>query len=140
MSEDRARKQPPEPPTVRPPFDPEAFARESDSKIRVESKAPPSARPTMPAPALDQETEQAKRSTSGTMVVQHPAAADTVPALAVSNEDLEWFELDPTAAVLLALVDGTTSVGELCERQGIPIEEGTGLVDQLRRQGLVTWR
>ncbi|MGH7293473.1 MAG: hypothetical protein ACRELB_01000, partial [Polyangiaceae bacterium] len=85
--------------TVRPPFDPEAFARESESNIRVDTQ-PPSKRPTTP-PAANL-PQYAAGLTSGTMVSLGSVSSDAIPMLAVARDDLEWFDLSGPVRELLA--------------------------------------
>ena len=122
--------------TVRPPFDPEQFARETDS--RVGDTDPPSERPTAPPPpGLPQ---YAPGATSGTMPVLASLDVDVVPALVIAREDLEWFELPKAARDLLGEVDGHTTLGTLCARAGFPLDAALSLCHELDRQGLVTLR
>jgi hypothetical protein len=112
-----------EPTTVRPPFDPEVFARESDSKVH--DALPPSARPTVP-PA----------NPAGT----HAASPTDVPTLAVAREDLEWFDLSPSARELLLHINGRDAVDALAERARSPVTEVLRELARLADEGLVTWR
>jgi hypothetical protein len=41
------------------------------------------------------------------------ASPEAVPVIAVSKEDLTWFELDADAMALLAMIDGRTTVEEI---------------------------
>ena len=118
----RNKSRPSEPPTVRPPFDPDSFARESDSRIRVES-TPPSRRPTVP-PALALSQER----------------AGDVPSLALGREDLEWFEMSPMARSLLRHVNGRDTVDVIASRVAMLVPEVIAELDGLAREGVVTWR
>jgi hypothetical protein len=108
--------------TVRPPFDPQEFARQSE-------------RATLPPPAT---TSDAPELVSGTMEVFLPVESISVLELIVAREDLEWFDLPPAAHKLLEHVDGTTSFDVVCERAGIVLDEVLDLVEDLMRQGIVT--
>lgn len=101
-------------PTVRPPFDPEEYARESESRI-----------PTAPPPA-DPPT--------------HTASAGDVPVLAMSREDLEWFDLPELPRALLPLIDGHADVRSIASRANAELAEVLSALDQLVRDGAVTWR
>ena len=108
--------------TVRPPFDPQEFARQSE-------------RETLPPPVAT--TSDAPDVVSGTMEVFWPVEATTVPTLAVAKEDLEWFELPPMARKLLEHVDGTTPIEEICARSGVSLLDASALFDELAREGIV---
>jgi hypothetical protein len=76
--------------TAPPPFDPEEFARYSETSIPV----PPDARRTAPLA---------------------PPPLNKRVSLAVPLEDLEWFELSDEAKALLPRIDGTQTLFELME-------------------------
>jgi hypothetical protein len=118
----RHKSRPSEPPTVRPPFDLDSFARESDSRIRIETD-PPSRRPTVP-PVLG---------------VAHERAGE-VPAVALAREDLEWFELSPMGRSLLRHVNGRDTVDVIASRAAMPVAEVLAEFDGMAREGVITWR
>jgi hypothetical protein len=126
----------PEPSTVRPPFDLEKFARDSDSMIRVET-TPPSGKPTAPPPA-GMLPEYSPGLTSGTMHVLGSIASDSVPVLAVAREDLEWFEIAPYPRSLLRYVDGRQSIAAICAHARFKVDEALAAFHDLARDGLVT--
>jgi hypothetical protein len=109
--------------TVRPPFDPEEFARQSEL-----STVPPPDR----LPDLDPVVSPGD-TTLEVLFVE----ADTIPVLAVAREDLEWFDLAPAVLGLLEHVDGSASLETVCARAGRPVDQGVALVEQLIRDGLV---
>jgi hypothetical protein len=131
-------------PTVRPPFDPEAFALESDTKLRT-TEAPASVRPTL--------SPLAARARSDAHVVTAPRARvpsleigpdsallDAVPALVVAREDLEWFDLSPEARKVAALVDGLKNVETLCARTSFDADRVRCLLLELAQHGVVSLR
>jgi len=124
--------------TVRPPFDPLQYARDSERKVRIAETDPPSARPTAPPPP-DVQQYQA-RLTSGTMHSLANVGPDTVPSLAVTAEDLEWFDLPEQTALLLVLVDGTANIGVLSERAEVALDTAMATFHELARDGIVTLR
>jgi hypothetical protein len=144
MSEQRARPLPHDASpdeekttTVRPPFDPEEYARESDSKIRIEA-SPPSARPTAPPPpGLPQYTPGLA---SGTMHSLGSVSSDAVPALAMAEEDLAWFDLPKVARALILFIDGQSTLGAICVRAGLALDAAMAACHELERQGIVTLR
>jgi hypothetical protein len=135
-----------EPTTVRPPFDPEKFAKESDSKLRVleeagrlgERRPAPSNRPTVPPPPglPDYAADPAVSTPSA----PPPIGADVIPELVVAREDLEWFDLTVEARSLLQHVDGESSVGAICEKAQLSTTEVFAELERLAGEGLVSWR
>jgi hypothetical protein len=123
--------------TVRPPFDPEQFARESDSRIAFEEN-PPSSRPTAPPPPglPHYEPEVSPREADSFP----PVSAEAVPSLAIARQDLEWFELPKLARDLLGQVDGRSTLAMVCARGGFALEAATAACQELERQGIVTLR
>jgi hypothetical protein len=124
--------------TVRPPFDPLEFARDSESMVRIGETDPASARPTAPPPPGMPQYQAGL--TSGMMHSLANVGVDTVPTLAVTLEDLEWFDLPEATALLLVLVDGTATIGVLSERADIPLDTAMGAFHELARDGIVTLR
>ncbi len=113
------------PETVKPPFDPQQFARDTESKIRLESEQPPSARPTLAPPSP--------------LPLPHTSATD-VPVLAITRDDLEWFALSPLGRTLLQQVNGRDTVEALAGLLRRTPEELLTELDALARDGLITWR
>ena len=111
--------------TVRPPFDPVEFARQSEL-----STMPPVGQ----GPDLDPVV-----STEATMEVLF-VDGDTVPMLAVAREDLEWFDLAQPVRDLLRHVDGEATVATVCDRAKHSVEDGVSLVEQLVRDGVLACR
>ena len=124
--------------TVRPPFDPMAFARDSESQVRIGETDPPSGRPTAPPPPGLPQYQAG--ITSGTMQSLASVSSDTVPALAVAREDLAWFALPEPAATLGGQVDGTETIGTLGERAGLALDATMSVFHELAVQGIVTLR
>lgn len=124
MSDQRGKADEPATTTVRPPFDPEQYARESDAEIRLQSE-PTSDRPTFAPPSP----------------MPIPLAQITdVPVLAISREDLDWFELPPPARNLLRQVNGRDTVDALAKLHRVTSDELLAQLEALAREGLVTWR
>jgi hypothetical protein len=124
--------------TVRPPFDPLQFARESESNIQIGETDPPSGRPTAPAPPGIPQYQAGL--TSGTMASLGSVGLDTVPMLAVAKDDLAWFELPQPAAKLVAEVDGKVNIGVIATRARTAPDATMHAFHELARQGIVTLR
>jgi hypothetical protein len=121
--------------TVRPPFDPVTFARESDSQVRVEA-TPPSSRPTAPPPPGI--PQYSPGQTSGAIPALGSISSGAVPELTVAREDLEWFELTPYVRSLLRYVDGRQSIETICARACLQLDDVMATLHDLARDGLVT--
>lgn len=125
-----------DPTTVRPPFDPEAFARESETNIRADVRAnirmpesappPASTRPTVPPPP-------------GLPVYTAAVGAAAVPVLGISRDDLEWFDLSPVARNVLGYVTGEDSIDAICTRSGLRLDDVVDVLEGLARDGVVVF-
>jgi hypothetical protein len=111
--------------TVRPPFDPQEFARQSE-------------RITMPPPAKT--PSDAPELVSGTMEVFWPVEPTTIVDLIVARDDLEWFDLPPLCRKLLEQVDGKATVEAICAKSGVAMTDATDLFEELVREGIVATR
>jgi hypothetical protein len=112
--------------TVRPPFDPEQYARDSDRALQAgEESSSESTAPT-PPPALDLRVDA---------VVE-----DWVPLLAVPRAELEWMDLKPMACTLLLRVNGCSTVREIAEASSLSVREATRVFEKLSRKHVVRWR
>jgi hypothetical protein len=125
-----------EPDTVRPPFDPEEFARNADSSIRLTGSGPPAPLPpTMPPPAgLPSYPVDLAPTSSSRRVALH---GDTILSLTVASGDLDWFDLSPRAIELLLQVNGRDSVATICARCELQLKDAIDVLDELAREGLI---
>ncbi|MGH7293714.1 MAG: hypothetical protein ACRELB_02220, partial [Polyangiaceae bacterium] len=98
---------------MRPPFDPEQFARESDSRLKVADRASSPLGSGSPSgvilasdapPDLQEEVGGAEGL---------GLDLDSVPLLAASREELEWVDLSDEASALVAYVDGVATLEEI---------------------------
>ncbi len=64
-------------------------------------------------------------------------AFDAVPIIAVSRDDLAWFELDADARALLERVDGKTTVEEILSSLPIQRARALGLLKELEKQRVI---
>ncbi len=65
------------------------------------------------------------------------AAPDAVPVIAVSREDLTWFELEADANALLAMIDGKTTVAEIIASVAMEPERTVQLIRDLEVQRVI---
>jgi len=138
-------------PTLRPPFDPETYARESESGLRAtelpsSSRLTPRAfpRPEVPAfhlartrsvlPSIPEVHEEAARCGALDAV-----GADAVPALAIPREELGWVDLSPEATRLLDHVNGIRQLDVVCAMARVAPEDGAATLLQLADEGIVSF-
>jgi len=139
-------------PTARPPFDPERFAREAESKLMEEP--PQSGRPTPRAfQCLELAAEQRGRAVRDILNsapdlqelatstdARDALGGETVPVLVASREELEWFALSPVASHLLSYVDGVSPIDALCAKARLASADGARVLLDLAEQGIVSFR
>jgi hypothetical protein len=65
------------------------------------------------------------------------ASLEAVPIVAVTKEDLAWFEFEPDTYALLALVDGRTPVREILGRIDIDPDRAMDLLRDLELQRVI---
>jgi hypothetical protein len=121
--------------TVRPPFDPVEFARQSE----LTTVPPPAGASGPDDPVVTNESTTVEVSTVEVSTVEVLfVEADTIPTLAVAREDLEWFELSPAVNELLKFIDGEASIAQVCASAKQDVDEGVVLVEQLVRDGVLS--
>jgi hypothetical protein len=163
----RGKSEPPPPSTVPPPFDPDEYARESESMIvPAPAISSYSMHPTVP-PEADYEalrescstqmvaaapvpfpSEDAVDAQSEVRVVSRPPSApdddlpslDSVPVLAVAPEDLAWFDLDVDTSALLAKVNGKDSIKKIAAKSTIAPFDVQLIFYELAKVGAVELR
>jgi hypothetical protein len=109
--------------TVRPPFDPQDFAKQSERLTVRPDADTPSETPEIGSPSM--------------VVELLPAQETSIPRLAVGHEDLEWFDLSPNARRILEFIDGAASLEVICIRMSLPLTDGVDAIDALTREGIV---
>jgi hypothetical protein len=65
------------------------------------------------------------------------ASPEAVPVIAVSKDDLSWFELDSDAMALLAMIDGRTTVEEIVAGVAMTPERTVELLRYLEEQRVI---
>jgi hypothetical protein len=138
-------------PTMRPSFDPERFARESESGLH-EADPASSRRPTPRAfrrpelPPLQWGTTRAALPSAPELDQRatgcDPLDAlgrDAVPVLVVTREELEWIELSPEASRLVGCVDGASPLDTVCAKASMAAEDGAMILLDLADRGLVSF-
>jgi hypothetical protein len=127
-----------DPPTVRPPFDPAAYARDSERTLRAE-EAVDSARPTRPPPAaLVPASERATESAQ--LLVNLSIESDDVPFLAVARERLQALQLSLLARMFLRFVNERDCVAVICSRSGLGMDDAVLALEELTSAGVVSFQ
>jgi hypothetical protein len=137
-------------PTPRPAFDPETFAREAESRLRMadhrSTKPTPRAlqRPELPPlqwgrtgvalPGAPELPEQ-----PGSLDALDALGADAVPVVAISREDLGWIEISPEASRLLTHVNGVRPLNVVCAMANVAPEHGATILLELADRGVVSF-
>jgi hypothetical protein len=62
---------------------------------------------------------------------------EAVPVIAVSKEDLTWFELDSDAMAVLAMIDGRTTIDEIVGGVAMTPERTVALLKDLEEQRVI---
>jgi len=120
--------------TVRPPFDPEEFARESESRLRIAHVA-------APLIADDEVPPSSQSATRLTAAARETLPApDAVPFRAMAMEDLEWFDLDGEAKALLERVNGVRTIARIAETVGMEPVLACGLFVRLAAENIIGFR
>lgn len=65
------------------------------------------------------------------------ARLEAVPVIALSKEDLAWFEFEPDASALLALVDGRTSLADILASVAVDPERALQILGDLEQQRVI---
>jgi hypothetical protein len=60
-----------------------------------------------------------------------------VPIIAVTKDDLVWFEFDPDSHALLAMVDGESTVGEILTSVAVAPDRALSLLRDLELQRVI---
>jgi hypothetical protein len=126
-------------PTSRPEFDPEAYAKESDSRIAR-------------APRAEPDLEQLLDPSSEVRLSTRPPIGDFLsleawahelagtPVVVKSGDALTRLPLDHRAGFLLSLIDGSLDFQTIIEVSGMEREEGLEILRELVRRGVVEFK
>jgi hypothetical protein len=129
----KKKSQPAEHTTARPPFDPEVFAKESDTAI------------TGRRPEIDSDMPTNPRANVGRLLANLAPAAgqislEQVPFVVMAREDVAWFGLDDRAAELLSRINGTTTVQGLLASGEFIVTDAFRILGDLARDGIIAFR
>jgi len=63
-----------------------------------------------------------------------------VPCVVASKEDLSWFQLEETSYVVLAMIDGESTVESIVNMLAIPRASALAILRELRSHGVIEFR
>ena len=122
--------------TVRPPFDPEEFARDSESRLRIADVVPLPSEDSDSPPSSQSATRLAAAGTSRGSA----PPPDAVPYRVMAPEDVEWFELDHDALSLLNRVNGLKTIERIADGVGVASPLACAIFMRLARERIVDFR
>ncbi len=64
----------------------------------------------------------------------------SVPRVLAAEEDLSWFQLDETAHVVLAMIDGTSTVEDIVSTLSLPRASTLAILRDLGTHGVIEFR
>jgi hypothetical protein len=97
-----------------------------DALMRESEECVPAPGPT----SLESDVRPTWRSKDG-------PALSSVPCVVASKEDLSWFELEEASEVVLAMIDGASTVGSILDSLAMPREQALTLLRELGSHGVV---
>jgi hypothetical protein len=130
--------------TERPPFDPDAFARASESTLAVTPMEGDEQRPTSPPQSSHARLRESCKEVLAAVPLPELSdvpALGAVAVLLVAGEDLAWFQLaESTQRTIISHVDGRTIVEDVLAKARVEVDLGLRLLSELAREGIVGFR
>ncbi len=126
-------------PTAPPEFDPEVFARESDSRVMVASQVEVDLDELLDP---NSEVRLAARPPIGDFLSLEAWACQVSGVLVVTapTDVLVTLPLDHRAGFLLSLMDGSLDLETLIEVSGMPRDEVLAIVRELHESAVIEFR
>lgn len=130
-------------PTITPPFDPQAYARESESKVRASipihaSPDDDSGIQPVGMRRVDLGLDEPLSELPPTRPT--PVVMLAVPTLAMSRAELARLTLDHRAGFILSHVDGVSDVETILDVSAMPNDEALGILGELVARRIITLR
>ncbi len=123
-------------PTIRPEFDVDGFAKDSDTMLVAALATPESA-----SPIAQSETRLATRPARGAVTDEGWACTVTGNLIVtMSIDELKRMPLDHRAGYLLFWMDGSIDLGTLVDVSSMARDEVLGIVRDLYESGIVAFR
>jgi hypothetical protein len=113
-----------------------AYARRADDDIRSGRQA---SSPEIEVSIELEEVPTAVRRSDVLPIARNLQGVDlgAVPVIAVSREDLAWFELDADTYALIAMIDGHTTVADLLSSVAVEPARAMVLLQDLELQRVI---
>ena len=113
-----------------------AYARRADDNIRSGRQA---SSPEIEVSIELEEVPTAVRRSDVLPIARNLQGVDlgAVPVIAVSREDLAWFELDADTYALIAMIDGHTTVADLLSSVAVEPARAMVLLQDLELQRVI---
>jgi hypothetical protein len=130
----RRRSSRPKPrPTSEPEIEVTVELAELASIPPESGEEPPEGHKTVPPPLAESDFRVARGGAGWPNM-------ESVPVVVASREDLSWFELDEQAELLLAMIDGESTVGAILENLSMPRFDALALFHELEAHHVVAFR
>jgi hypothetical protein len=98
-------------PTKPPPFDPEAYAKASEQRLRAAEAA--------------------------ATVDRKLPSLSAVPRVVMSEDDVAWIELSDAAKKVLARIDGAATVSALMDAKIVGVDDLFAALEELERESVI---
>jgi hypothetical protein len=132
------RERPIDRPTVQPPFDPEKYAKDSESQMRALSGMHDDESGIVPVGARTvAELDEPDAHTPAQAV---PILMAAIPVLAVSTSELARLALDHRAGFIVSLVDGVSEVEMILDVSAMPADDALAILADLVARGIIILR
>jgi hypothetical protein len=118
-------------PTAHPPFDPDAFARESESRIAAAAPVSQVGPPISHVDALPQSEDS---------MLARFGSRSSVLVLRVDFDEVTTLALDHREGFLLSLIDGASTVEQILDVCGMPSVEATRILCRLAAEGVIAFQ
>jgi hypothetical protein len=113
------------------------YARKADTQVRQGREAS-SPDIQVSVEYLEDPPTAVRRSTVRPVARNFDASClEAVPVIAVSKDDLAWFELEAEANALLSLIDGHTTVGDILSLIAVAPDRAIELLRELEVQRVI---
>jgi hypothetical protein len=115
-------------PTALPPFDPRAFARESESRMVAAPIAGPPISDVSPLGVSEDE------------ILARFGSRASVLVLRVAFDEVKTLALDHREGFLLSLIDGSSNVDQIFDMCGMPPIEAARILCRLAAEGVIAFQ
>jgi hypothetical protein len=99
----------------------------------------PAALPPSPEPEIEIPTNDQSAVRPASREEEAPRL-ESVPVVVASKEDLAWFQLEESAHVILAMIDGESTVEAIADMLTIPRSDTLAILRELDAHGVIEFR